>query len=103
MTLVSGKKKGGAGGQKGYGKLIQNDKGNVLYRLINRGYTFFMIVSGFSKKILWFGSCFALMFLMPMGLEVLAEQQRILMKIQMSQMMEAGPPDMGPAPQMRPF
>lgn len=64
--------------------------------MVNRSYTFFMIVSSFTKRILWIGSCAALMYLMPMGLEVMAEQTKILMKIQMSQMMDGG--DMGPKP-----
>jgi hypothetical protein len=69
----------------------------MIYKMINRGYTFFMIVSTFTKKIMWFGASFALMYLLPMGIEVLAEQNKILMKIQMSQMMEGGPMG-GPSP-----
>ncbi len=57
----------------GHGKLIENDKGNVLYRMVNRGYTFFMVVQSFTRRMLWMGSCAALMYLLPMGLEMLAE------------------------------
>jgi hypothetical protein len=49
-----------------------------------------MIVCGFSKKILWVGSCFAFMYLMPQFLEIMSEQSKILMKIQMQMMNEGG-------------
>ena len=63
-----------------------------------------MIVCGFSKKILWVGSCLAFMYLMPNFLEIMSEQQKILMKIQMQMMVEnsVGGGEMG-GPQMRPF
>lgn len=38
-------------------KLIKNDKGNKLYQIINAGYKFIYIVSNFTRKLLWFGSC----------------------------------------------
>lgn len=59
--------------KKGPVKLIENDKGNVLYKCINQGYTFFMWVKKTTGRILWIGSCCAFMWLMPMGFEMLAE------------------------------
>jgi hypothetical protein len=84
-------------------KLIKNDKNNKLYQIINAGYKFVYIVSTFTRKLLWFGSCLAFMYLLPMSFEIFTEQQRILQKIQMQMMndsMMGGPMD---APQMRPF
>ena len=87
-----------------YGKLIKDDKNNRLYRVVNVGYTLFMIVMNFSKKILWFGSCFAFMYLFPMSLELFNEQKAILDKIQQSQMMESmGGAGMGAQPVMHSF
>ena len=37
--------------------MIKNDKGNKLYQIINAGYKFIFIVSNFTRKLLWFGSC----------------------------------------------
>jgi hypothetical protein len=54
-------------------KLIEDDKGKPLYKLINAGYSLWMIVCGFSKKILWVGSCLAFMYLMPNFLEIMSE------------------------------
>ena len=87
-------------------KLIKNDKNSKLYRVINAGYKYVMIICNFSKKLLWFGSCIAFMYLIPMSFEIFTEQQRILSKIQMQMMNDSmmGPGgDMGGAPQMRPF
>ena len=71
LKIRKGKVKKGSGANP-YGKLIQNDK-FLLYRWINHGYTFFMIVKSFSMKILWFGSCAALLFLFPFALESMNE------------------------------
>lgn len=84
-------------------KLIKNDKNNKLYQVINFSYKFVCIVSTFTRKLLWFGSCVAFMYLMPMSFEIFTEQQKILQKIQMQMMndtMGGGGMD---APQMRPF
>lgn len=56
------------------GKLIQNDKNNKFYQFINASYKLFYIVSVFAKKLLWFGSCMAFMYLMPMSFEIFTEQ-----------------------------
>ena len=49
-------------------------EGNIFHRVVNTGYNLFMIVTDFSKKLLWFGSCAAFMFLLPMGFEIFCEQ-----------------------------
>ena len=69
------------------------------------GYTLFMIVKDFSGKFLWFGSCIGLMYIFPMSFEMFNEQQKILMKIQMNEMMAGmGGGDAGPEPAIvRPF
>ena len=77
---MKGKKSVSAAERK-YGKLIKNDKGNFLYRMINGGYSMFMIVKDFTFRFLWIGSCVGLMFLFPMSFEMFNEQQKILMKI----------------------
>jgi hypothetical protein len=72
--------------KKGFqiGKLIENDKNNWFYRLINHAYKFSYIVWSFSKKLLWFGSCskylsdlttniVAFMYMMPMAFEIFNE------------------------------
>ena len=76
--------------ERKFGKLIKEDKGNYLYKFINMGYSLFMIVKDFSFRMLWFGSCVGLMFVFPMSFEMFNEQQKILMRIQMSEMMSAG-------------
>ena len=87
-----------------YGELIKNDKKSFLYGCINNGYTFFMYVMTWSKKIIWFGSCFTLMYLFPFALESMNEQSKILAKITQSQMMDAmAGGDLGSSPVMRPF
>ena len=72
------KKKTGSTVERKFGKLIQNDKGNFIYRMINGFYGVFMIVKDFGFKLLWFGSCVGLMFLFPMSFEMFNEQQKIL-------------------------
>lgn len=54
------------------------------------GYSLYMIVKDFSGKLLWYGSCLGLMFVFPMSFEMFNEQQKILMRIQMSEMMAGG-------------
>ncbi len=78
-------------------KLIQNDKANFFYRIINYSYGFGYIIWNFGKKLLWFGSCVAFMFLLPMGFEIFVEQSRILAKIQLQMMNDSsmmGPGEM---------
>ena len=57
----------------------KNPKGlNIIYKAINRGYWLFFIVRNFCKKIMWFTSCFGLMYFFPIALEYMGEQNRIL-------------------------
>ena len=72
----------------------------MLYRIINMGYGLFMIVKDFTYKILWVGSCVSLMFLMPMAFELFNEQQKVMLKIQMNEMMSGMQEPAGPAPVM---
>ena len=53
-----------------FGKLIANDGKSIIYRTINKGYTFYMIVSTFTKKLIWFGTCAAFMWGMPIMYEL---------------------------------
>ena len=105
-------------GQKGKGKKSElpklvddcnkkNSKGlNIIYGFINRGYQLYFIVSNFCKRIMWWGSCVSLMYMFPMAIEYMSEQNRILQKIQME--MAASGDLMSPGadqgqPAMRPF
>lgn len=72
-STLKGKKKDGEKGLK-FGKLIQNDKGNFLYRSVNYGYNFFMIIKDFTFKLLWGSSCFAFLFVFPCAFEMFNEQ-----------------------------
>ena len=60
--------------ERKFGKLIENDSGSIIFRMINRIYGVFMIVKDFSYKILWFGSLTTLMFILPMSFEMMNEQ-----------------------------
>ena len=66
-----------------YGKLIKNDK-NFFYRAINYGYTYLIWGYNGLKHGMWFVSVNAMFFMVPMVVESLFEQQKILMKITMS-------------------
>ena len=68
------KAKDGAAGGARFGKLIANDGKSMLYRTINKGYTFYMIISTFTKKLIWFGTCAAFMWGMPIMYELFQEQ-----------------------------
>ena len=101
----------GKGGKKkkmaGKDKLIKNDS-NFMFRFINQGYMLWNIVKKFTFKLLWNGSCFAFMFMMPIMFEVLTEQEAVLDKIQRDDML-AQAADFNPMqaaadqPIMRPF
>eukprot|EP00347_Sterkiella_histriomuscorum_P005071 403358011 len=87
-------------------KLIKNDKNNRIYQFINKGYALFIIVGSFGRKLLWFSSCMAFMFVLPMGFEIFSEQSKILAKIQMQMMndsMMGGMGGMDAQPNIRPF
>ena len=63
-----------------FGKIYEMEK-NVFHRVVNIGYNLWMIVTDFSKRILWFGSCALFMFAFPMAFEIYCEQNKILTKI----------------------
>ena len=96
-----------AGKPKGpfpYGKLIQKDS-NALYKAINNAYTWCMWGWNGTKRFLWGFSCLGIFFLMPLVVESLFEQNKIMQKILMSQVHGEAPDmyeDQGQA-QMRPF
>ena len=65
-------------------KLLDDKNGKYLpYLFINRGYQFYILCRDWTKSGLWMLSCFGLMFMFPMALEYMGEQNRILMKLQM--------------------
>ena len=66
----------------------------MFFRWINAGYKLFSIVKSFTFKLLWGGSCFAFMFMMPAMFEILTEQEAVLDKIQRDDML-AQASDMG--------
>ena len=85
----------------------------MFFRMINHGYKLFAIVKSFSFRLLWTGSCFAFMFIMPVFFEIFSEQEAVLDKIQRDDMI-AQASDMGGfggglggaaqgAPNVRPF
>lgn len=51
--------------------------------MINHGYKLFSIVKGFTFKLLWAGSCCAFMFMLPVLFEIFSEQEEVIEKIQM--------------------
>ena len=72
----------GKGKVKELPKLFDDNNGKHLVKsVLNKGYQLYFIVKSFCLKLLWFGSCMGLMFLFPMGIEYMSEQNRILMKI----------------------
>uniref|UniRef100_A0A7S3ITN9 Uncharacterized protein n=1 Tax=Strombidium inclinatum TaxID=197538 RepID=A0A7S3ITN9_9SPIT len=82
------------------------EKGSFLFgrKAVNKVYQLYFMVKTFCTNTLWFGSFIALLYLFPIGLEYMQEQNRILMKLQMQMsgggdMMGGGQPEM----QMRPF
>jgi len=50
--------------------------------MVNQGYFLFSIVKKFTFKLLWHGSCFALMFVAPFMFEIMCAQMEIIDKIQ---------------------
>ena len=104
------KKKGGKkGGIAEKDKLIKNDN-NMFFRMINHGFHLFNIVKRFTFKLLWTGSCFAFMFVVPMLFEVMSEQEAVLDKIQRDDMLAqaadlgtGGYPGAAAQPIVRPF
>ena len=52
-------------------------------KMINKVYQLYYITKNFSFQLLWFGSCFALMFGFPFLMEQMSEQQKLIYKIQL--------------------
>jgi hypothetical protein len=42
----------------------------------------YSLLVSFAKKTIWWGSCFFFMYLAPMGIEIMFEQNKIIQKIQ---------------------
>ncbi len=82
-------------------KIFQNDKNSPLKKAVNKGFEFFYILAVQGRKLLWFVSCMAFMYVIPMSFEIMCEQMKIAQRITM-QMMTDGMMDNSP-PQMRPF
>ena len=75
-----GKKKGAKKSE--LPKIVDDNNGkNILKLAVNRSYQLYYIVTKFCKNIMWFGSCFSFMYLLPMAMEYMQEQNRIMMKI----------------------
>ena len=66
-----------------FGKVYEVET-TVLHKLANVGYTVFMIVTDFTKKIVWFGTCFSIMFVLPYGLLHLSDLLELQSKIEMN-------------------
>ena len=74
-------KKGKSGALSKYGKIMEDDEdcvlptivGRMMARSINLGYNIFMMVNGFSRKLLWFGSCIGFMWIFPVTFELFQE------------------------------
>ena len=49
--------------------------------MVNHGYKLFTIVKSFTFKLLWTGSCFAFMFMLPVLFEIFSEQEEVIEKI----------------------
>ena len=78
MTLGKGKGKA----KKELPKIIDDNNGkNILKAGVNKMYQLYYITTNFCKSVLWFGSCMSFMYLFPMAIEYMQEQNRIMMKI----------------------
>ena len=91
---------GPQGGKKKKSNLpnIIDDAGgkNKFRRVINNVYKFFYLIRAGSKNVGWFLSCISFMYLLPMGVEYMNEQNKIMAKITAS-MGDAGPSMLPPA------
>ena len=83
-----------------WGRIYENET-TSLHKIVNHSYNLFMIVTDFTKKILWFGTCFAFMFVFPYGFLHFTELMAIQSKIEMNQKMAMGMDE--PVSHMRPF
>ena len=85
-----------------FGKIYEADE-TKFHKIVNFGYNFFMIVTDFTKKIIWFGTCFAFMFVFPYGFLHFTELMSIQSKIEMNQKMAMGLEEPMSQGHMRPF
>ena len=69
----------------GLPNLMEGGKGvkGLLVGVANTFYKIFFITRKFCKSILWGSSFFILMFIFPMGIEYMSEQNRMYAKIMM--------------------
>ena len=75
--------------------IVDDDNGKKKFKkIVNKFYQFFYVIRSGVKNIGWFLSCMSFMYLLPMGVEYLNEQNKIMAKIQSS--MGDGPPGMPP-------
>ena len=68
--------------------------------MINQSANMMLWLKATTGRIMWMGSCCAFMWLMPMGFEMIAEQNKILAKHTMNQMMQGDHGPMGGMPPM---
>ena len=85
-----------------FGKIYEVET-TILHKVANFGYNVFMIVTDFTKKIVWFGTCFAFMFVFPYGFLHFTELMSIQSKIEMNQKMAMGLDEPMSQGHMRPF
>ena len=63
-------------------KIIDDNNGkNILKSGINKMYQLYFITTSFMKSFAWWASCMSFMYLFPMAIEYMSEQNRIMAKI----------------------
>ena len=72
-----------------FGKVYENET-RFYHKFVNLGYTVVMIVYDFSKKIVWFGTCFTFMFILPYAFLHLSDLMKLQAKIELDQRMSMG-------------
>ena len=78
MSLGKGKNKA----KKVLPKIIDDNNGkNILKVGINKIYQLYFMTTNMLKSFAWFGSCISFMYLFPMAIEYMSEQNRIMAKI----------------------
>ena len=64
-----------------FGKIMEDDEdcvlptvvGRTMAKGVNLGYNIFMMVNGFSRKLVWFASCIGFMWIFPVTFELFQE------------------------------
>ena len=74
-------------------KLIANERNSRVIKSINHCYKLFFIVRRFTGKLLWFGSCVVILYLLPLNLLLFKDQEIILQKISMQSGAGLGAPE----------